>query len=257
MTQRKPRPRICGALIVLALLAAGCAAGVLPAVHSEAERLNLARRMMEQRKYASAIELLKGYVQNNAGSASVDEAIYLLGDAYLKTREWPLASVEFERLVRDYPESDSTPAAAFRLGEAMFGQARPPDFDQEYTVKAIEQWRSYRRDYPGHWLNDEADRRIAAARNRLGRKLLDTGNLYLKLKLPAPARSYFERIEAEFEPSLLRGEAELGIAECDARLGRVDEALERLAAIEREHAGQPLAAKAAEARARLERKHRK
>lgn len=242
------------ALLVLAAIAAGCAASVLPAIHSEPERLNVARRMLEQRKYVAAIELLKVYVQNNAGSAEVDEAVYLLGEAYLRTKEWPSAAVEFERLIRDYPESDSTPSASFRLGEALFGQARPPDFDQEYTVKAIDQWRRYRSDHPGHWLNDEADRRIDFARNRLGNKLLSTGRLYLKLKLPGPARAYFERIELEFAPSLLRGEAELGLATCDAMEGHRDAALERLAAVERDYAGQPLASRAAHERAHLSRK---
>lgn len=245
------------ALLLLAAIAAGCAASVIPAIHSEPERLNVARRMVDQRKYLAAIELLKGYVQNNAGSAEVDEAIYLLGTAYLRSKEWPSAAVEFERLIRDYPESDSTPSASFRLGEALFGQARPPDFDQEYTVKAIDQWRNYRSDHPGHWLNDEADRRIDFARNRLGNKLLSTGRLYLKLRLPGPARAYFGRIEREFSPSLLRGEAEVGLAGCDAMEGRRDEAIERLAAIEREYAGQPVAAKAAHERARLSRKSKK
>ena len=55
--------------------------------------------------------------------------------------------------MRDYPESDSTPSAAFRLGEAWYGQARPPDFDQEFTTKALAQWRNYHDTYPDHWLS--------------------------------------------------------------------------------------------------------
>lgn len=253
MIVRRSRWRSCAALLVLAAIAAGCSAGVMPAVHSEAERLSLAQRMLDQHKYPSAIELLKGYIQNNAGSADVDQAIFLLGEAYLRTKEWPSAAVEFERLMRDYPESDSTPSASFRLGEATFGQARPPDFDQEHTVKAIEQWRNYRRDYPGHWLNDEADRRIAVARNRLGTKLLSTGRLYIKLRLPGPARAYFERVENEFAPSVLRGEAEFGLVQCDLQEHKQAEAIERLAAIEREYPGQPIAQRAASQRAQLTR----
>jgi outer membrane protein assembly factor BamD len=256
MTAPRFRPRAVVALLALAAAAAGCAASVIPAIHSEGERLQVARRLLEQHKHLAAIEVLKTYVQNNAGSAEVDQGIYLLGEAYLRTKEWPLAAVEFERLIRDYPESDSTPAAAFRLGEALFGQARPPDFDQEYTVKAIEQWRGYRRDYEGHWLNDEADRRIDFARNRLGTKLLDTGRLYVQLRLPGPARVYFERIEQEFGPSLLRGEARIGLARCDVLEGRRDAALARLETIEREYAGQPPAARARREREKIARRGR-
>ena len=93
-----------------------------------------------------------------------------------------MAAGDFERLMRDYPESDSTPSASFRLGEALWGQSRPSDFDQESTHKALEQWEQYQRQYPGHWLNAEAERAVNRARSRLASKLLDTGNLYLKLR---------------------------------------------------------------------------
>ena len=128
-------PLVWVAGVFLGLWLAGCGASVLPAVHSEAERLTLARRLMQQHHYANAIDLLKGYIDTNAGSADIDAAIYLLGECYLRTKDWALASTEFERLLRDYPESDSGGAASFGLGDALFGQARGPDFDQEETTK--------------------------------------------------------------------------------------------------------------------------
>jgi outer membrane assembly lipoprotein YfiO len=253
-------PRIllrAAAAVALAVLAFGCAGSLLPTVHSQAERLALARRLMEQKKWVSATELVKSYIQNNAGSAEVDQAIYLLGECYLRQKDWGSAAVEFERLIRDYPESDSTPAASFRLGEALYGQARPPDFDQEYTNKALSQWDLYLRSYPGHWLNGEAERKIALGRGRLGIKLLNTGRLYVKLKLPGPARVYFQRVDQDFGDTVLRGEARLGLALCDALDGRREQALDELSAIEAEFVGQPAAAHAARERARLERRHRR
>src|SRR6185295_15810938 len=104
-------------------LLAGCGASTLSAIHSESERLGSARRMYAERQYGQAIELLKTYVENNAGSADVDEALYLLGDSYLHVNDAIAAQTEFERLLRDYPESDSSAAASFRLGEALYRQA--------------------------------------------------------------------------------------------------------------------------------------
>src|SRR5512144_1109547 len=104
---------LCAALAALGASLAGCAAVSRPSVHSEPERLELARREAKNRDWLSAIELLKTYIERNAGSAQVDEAIYLLGDCYLKTKDYPNAAVEFERLQRDYPESDSSAAASF------------------------------------------------------------------------------------------------------------------------------------------------
>src|SRR5215813_4189577 len=125
--------RLATPLILLTLV--GCGASVLPSIHSESERLAVARRLHDQGEYTTAIELLKTYVVNNAGSVEVDHAIYLLGHCYLKTKDWVSATGEFERLLRDYPESDSSAAARFGLAEAQFGQARPPDFDQDHTER--------------------------------------------------------------------------------------------------------------------------
>jgi len=226
---------------------------MMPAVHSDAERLELARRLARERDWVNALALLKPYIDRNAGSASVDEAIYLLGECYLYTKDYPNAAVEFERLERDYPESDSSGAAAFRLGEALFGQSRPPDFDQEFTAKALEQWQRYRRDYPGHWLEAEADRRIATCRARLASKLLSTAELYLKLRQIEPARVYFRRVEEEYADTPLVGDAMIGGARCDALQGRTAEAIAYLKELETRFAGQPLGARAAQERARIER----
>lgn len=241
------------AVFLLALSVAGCAAGTLPPVHSDAERLDLARRQIQKRDWVNAMALLKPYIERNAGSASVDEAIYFLGECYLHTKDFPNAAVEFERLERDYPESDSSAAAAFRLGEALFGQSRPPDFDQEFTAKALEQWQRYRRDYPGHWLEVEADQRIATCRARLASKLLSTADLYLKLRQIEPARVYYRRVEEEYGDTPLLCDAMIGVARCDALKGRTAEAIAYLKELETCFAGQPCGARAAQERARIER----
>ncbi len=50
------------AVLVLGVALAGCSAGTMPAVHSESERLELARRAMARRDYTVSIEMLKAYV---------------------------------------------------------------------------------------------------------------------------------------------------------------------------------------------------
>jgi outer membrane protein assembly factor BamD len=236
-----------------ALGLAGCTAGIMPAVTSEADRLAQAREAMAKRHYNISIELLKSYVANNAGAARVDEAIVLLGESYLSIKEWASAQIEFERLLRDYPESDSAAAASYQLGAALWGQARKPDFDQEFTRRALAQWESYRRAYPDHWRAGEADRHIAEARNRLAVKLVNTGRLYLRLRLAEPARAYFQRAMDEYADTPAVGDAWIGLALADALDGKRSEAIERLRRIEAEHPGTPLAARAAEERSRIER----
>jgi len=240
-------------MLLLGLALAGCGAGVLPPIRSEEERLAVARQLLDRGEYVAATELLRTYVANNAGGADVDQAIYLLGHAHLKTKDWVAAAGEFERLLRDYPESDSSAAARFGLAESQFAQSRPPDFDQEYTHRALDEWRRYLEAFPGHWQNDAARERILACRTRLADKLVRTGALYLKLSLPKPARVYFERVTTEYQDTVWVAEAEMGLAMCEAREGRRPEAIARLASIEARYPGQPIANRAARERKRLER----
>ncbi|MEQ1833306.1 MAG: outer membrane protein assembly factor BamD [Candidatus Eisenbacteria bacterium] len=234
-------------LVLLALLA-GCGGSVLPQVHDEGGRLELARRLYAKGDATLAVEVLAPFSTSGSGSGNVDEAVYLLGLCHLKLKDWLAAQGDFERLQRDYPESDSAASAVFRRGEALWGQSRGPDFDQEFTLKALEQWMTFRREHPGHWLAPEATRRIAEARFRLATKLYRTGDLYVKLKDYGSARSYFRNVLTEYSESTLYGDALIGWAVATARLGQRDSALTVLREFEAEYAGQPAALKSARTR---------
>jgi outer membrane assembly lipoprotein YfiO len=240
--------------VLLPLALAGCAAHVVSDVRNETERLTAGKRSLERHQYTDAINHFKIYIANSQGQAQVDEVIYLLGTAYLDSKQYPLAQGEFERVLRDYPESDSAGAASFKLGEALIGQSRPRDFDQEYTERAVEQWDAYLRGYPDHWLNAEAQRRLLIARTRLGRKMNDAAILYVKLKQYEPANVYFERVIREYGDTPAGSEAELGLARLDARRGRTAEAIQRYQAIEARYPGQQVAKDAAKERARVEKR---
>jgi len=248
----------CTRLLALAaglLALAGCgASSTIGRITSDADRLAVARDLHDHNNCTAAIELLKPYVASSAGTAQVDQGIYLLGSCYLKTKDWVLAQAEFDRLLRDYPESDSAGSASYGIGEALVGQSRPRDFDQEFTAKAIEQWERYLAGYPGHWRNEEARRRMLEARTRLAFKLMDTGALYIKQKLPEPARVYFQKVVDEYGDTPAGPEAEFGVAVAYEKMGRWVEAINRFREIESRYPGKELGRLAAQERRRLERR---
>jgi outer membrane protein assembly factor BamD len=245
------------ALAGLAGLLAGCGASTLPAVHSESERLALGSRALQNHEYNVAIELLKAYVASNSGGADVDQAIEMLGEANLHIKEWAEAQTQFERLLRDYPESDSAASASFHLAEALWGQSRGPAYDQEFTRKALEQYQTYLGAYPGHRLNGAAEMSIQRANERLATKLADAGRLYVKLQRIGPARVYFRRVLEEYPTTAAVADAELGLALADARDGKRDAAMTALRELQTRYAGKPVGERAGKELARLERQGRK
>lgn len=249
MTRRLQRACL---MLALGATLAGCSAGVLPQIHSDTGTMPVARRLYERGDLLNLVSLLTTYTTQQSGAADIDQAIELLGRARLRQREYALAQADFTRILRDFPESDSAASAAFLLGEALLGQSRPADFDQEFTLKALQQFMDYRRSHPDHWRAAEAVARIGECRTRLATKLVRTGDLYVSLGQWEPARVYYRNALSEYGESPVAGDALIGLAIVDARLGERPKALEALREIEREHPGTPLAEKAARTRQTIE-----
>lgn len=246
------RVRAAAAAAVLAALVAGCGAAVVPQIMSDASRLPLARSLYDKGDYSLAAEVLTSYAQSGAGNADIDEAIYLLGLTYLRQREWANAQVQFERILREYPESDSAASASYQLGEALFGQSRKSDFDQEFTLKALAQWQEFEKSWPQSAYSGMAGERIGECRARLARKLWRSGDLYLKQAYYRPAKLYFRSVLEEYADTPVYGDALIGMALADARLGQKDSALTVLRSLEAQFAGKPLGLQAAKWRQKVE-----
>lgn len=246
------RLRSAFAAAAVAAVVAGCGAAVVPQIMSDSSRLPLAQKLYDKGDYALAVQVLSTYAQSGAGNADIDEAIYLLGLTYMRQREWANAQVQFERVLRDYPESDSASSASYRLGEALFGQSRPADFDQEFTLKALARWEEFVKSEPAHPYAALAAERIGECRTRLARKLWRSGDVYLKQALYQPAKRYFQSVIDEYADTPIYGDALIGRALTDARLGHKDSALAVLRGLEAEFAGKPLGIEAARARAKVE-----
>lgn len=240
------------AAAALAALVAGCGAAVVPQIMSDSSRLPLARSLYDKGDYSLAAEVLSAYAQSGAGNADIDEAIYLLGMTYLRQKEWASAQVQFERILRDYPESDSASSASYQLGEALYGQSRKSDFDQEFTLKALGQWEEFAKSWPESHYAGPARERIGACRTRLARKLWRSGDLYLKQAYYQPAKLYFRSVIDEYSDTPVYGDALIGMALADARLGQKDSALTVLRGLETDFAGKPLGEQAGKWRQKVE-----
>jgi len=240
------------ATFALGATLAGCSAGVLPQIHSDTGTMPVARRLFERGDLLNVVTLLTTYTTTQSGAADIDEALELLGRARLRQREYAGAEADFARVLRDFPESDSAASAAYLMGEALLGQSRAADFDQEFTLKALQQWMDYRSAYPSHWRAAEATRRIGECRTRLATKLVHTGDLYVRLGQWEPARLYYRNALSEYGESPVAGDALIGLAMVDARLGERAKAIAALREIEAEHPGTPLAIKASRTRRQIE-----
>jgi outer membrane protein assembly factor BamD len=179
-----------------------------------------------------------------------------LGDTYLGERSgesFVLAINEFREFLNFYPTHPDAHYAQFKLAMAHFYQMRAPMRDQTETRDAIRELQAYVTRFPDKPLIDEARQKLREARDRLadwdsgvalhyfrikwypgvvGRlvPLLASdpeytrrdavyfylGESLLKIKRPAEALPYFERLVKEFEQSEHLEQAKKRIAELKA-----------------------------------------
>ena len=144
-------------------------------------------------------------------SDRVDDAIYLLGMCHQKTGEHLLARDEFDRLLRDFPQSAHREEAEFERAMGWLEDSHSPALDSEPTQRALDNFHSYLKNYPDGTHKAEAEKYVRFCLDRLANKAYLNGNTYLALKQPAAARVYFEKslqilADSQVEPEVYFGE---------------------------------------------------
>jgi len=171
---------------------------------------------------------LKAYVEQYPGTDRTDDALYYLGLAYFQTKDYALASTQFDRLTRDFPQSTMQPDAMFYLARCDDLDSRPAPLDQTETQRAIDRYQQFPAAYPDHAHSGEAKQRMQALRDRLAEKRFRNGRLYTKLKQPQAAAIYLRELIDDFPESRWAGDAAVLLAEQLVKLGKREEAIEAL-----------------------------
>jgi len=208
-----------GRLVLPVVLSALCLPGVpgcggsSPPVRMDPEdQLEFCRRTCEQGKPLTAIPSLQDLVLNYPGTPEGVEAQYLLGESYRRTEQYDLARKAYQDLVREYPNSTYRDEAQLKIGVTYFEESLPPEYDQEMTYKAMEEFEVFLADYPNSPVRGEAEDWLRMCREKLAKKMYLNGKLYLKMGYTAAARHTFQRILDRHPASESAAPAILGIA---------------------------------------------
>lgn len=227
MIRRSRTVSFLAALAALATLAAGCG-GSLKEQQSGVADYEHGKAAFDQSNWYDAIADLKTYVEQYPGTEKTDDALYYLGEAYFRNKDFALASGQFDRLIRDFPQSPLQPDALFLLARCDDVTSRPPSNDQTETLRAIDRYRQFLDTYPEHAKASEARERLAALRERLAEKRFRNGRLYAKLHQIAAASFYLEGVLKDYAETRWAGDAALLLAEIYVRQGKRDEAIAAL-----------------------------
>jgi outer membrane protein assembly factor BamD len=196
---------------------------------------------LNSKKWLSAREFFKQVTESYTASPFRPDAKLGIGDTYLgegTSEALVLAINEFTEFLSFYPTNRRADYAQFKLGMAHFRQMRLPQRDQTETRAALREFETFVARYPSSSLMADGKAKLRETRDRLSEADYQVGYFYyrqkwypgaidrfksvlkddpeftgrdsvyfyladalVKVKLPAEALPYLEKLVQEFEKS--------------------------------------------------------
>jgi len=150
---RMPLRKILPGLFCIAITLSSCSSSKLPVAQvstvSQAEsRYQQATELIARKKYNKAIEVLESLLFSTRASNLEDDVLHSLANSYYQKKQYLLAADMYRRLLQQTPDSPFAKSAQFQLAKSYEKLSPFYELDQEYTVKAINEFATYLDEYP-------------------------------------------------------------------------------------------------------------
>ncbi len=150
---KKSALRILPGILCLALPLSSCsssksASTAAMTVTPAEQRYREATERIEKKNYDKAILILEPLMFSTRATDMEDDVLNALADSYFKTKEYILAADTYRRLLQQTPDSPYARNAQFQLARSYEKLSPYHELDQEYTVKAINEFTTYLDQYP-------------------------------------------------------------------------------------------------------------
>ena len=181
-------------IITFFLFFIGCSSSLPDESLPLADHLKIGMDFLDQGKFVKAQDEFKFILSRGTGTDYGDDAQFFLAEAYFLNEQYMLSIQEYENLTRKMAFSPFFEKARFRICEAY--RIESPNYynDQSYTEKALERYREFLDDFPESEHSKTVSESMSVLRNKLAKKLYETGILYMKMDEFEPARMSFNQV---------------------------------------------------------------
>ena len=179
----------------VALGTAGCGGVYAPKrINVAGDKLALAGRLFEERKYGDAALEYKDFLATFAGDERCDFAQFGLAESYRMERQYALAEVEYRILINDYNYSEYVDDAFFLEGLCAFKQSPRVERDQTKSYEALDRLNRFVQLFPTSSRLEEAKAVLHEIHVKLGEKEFLNAKLYFSRKRYEAASIYFNKV---------------------------------------------------------------
>lgn len=210
-------------IIYLLIMFSSCSKQALAPLEPEDE-FERAMGFFNNKKYALAIQSFEKIIFYHASTEFVDDAQFYLAKAYFEKKDYNQAITEFEYLIKNFPNTPFLEQSYLLRAKAYFLKAPGYEKDQAETREAISLLDDFLTRFPVSSFSDTAKALILQARNRLAKKELENGRLYLKMKEYDSAILYFKYVIENYPETPSANESKFLLAQTYEKLGRKEEA---------------------------------
>lgn len=227
---RRRRDRRRTGLVLAGLLIFSCGCGGTSArfegLGPEGDFLE-AKELFDRGRCLQAIQIFESFLSENPGSSRVDDALYYLGLSRKCLDEHILAREEFDRLLREFPQSEFREDAEWERALSFYERRHSPDRDPEPTEQSVRAFEAYLRHYPSGAHAETARELLRASYNDLAVKAYENGLTYLRTLGKAKASTiYFEKSIELLGDSSVAHRAMASLIKAYAKSGEPGKALE-------------------------------
>ncbi len=180
--------------LILLLFFIGCASSLPDESLPLADHLKIGMDFLDEEKFVKAQDEFKFILSRGTGTEYGDDAQFFLAESYFLNEQYILSIQEYENLTRKMAFSPFFEKARFRICEAF--RIESPNYynDQSYTEKALERYREFLDDFPDSEYSKTVSSSMDVLRNKLAKKIYETGILYMKMDEFEPARMSFNQV---------------------------------------------------------------
>jgi outer membrane protein assembly factor BamD len=186
-------------LILVFLLFSYCSKNTKPEITNPDEEFEQAVQYFEEEDYNKTINFLRYFFNRYPGSHWIDDAQFYYAESYYKLENYTDAISEFQFLLNNFPNSNWSELALLRKAQCLEKVAPIPQRDQTLTKEAIETYKEFIRKYPYSKYLEEAKAGKRKAEERINKKLLEIGEIYIKMGIGDAAIIYLKKVTEESE----------------------------------------------------------
>ncbi len=183
-----------------------------------------AMEFFKNRKYDAAIQSFEKIIFYHAGSDFVDDAQFHLATAYFEKKDYLQAIAEYEYLIKNFPNTPFLEQSFLARAKAYFNKAPGYEKDQTETREAIALLDDFLTRFPNSNYGDTAKILILQARNRLAKKELENGKLYMKIKEYDSSILYFKYVIENYPETPSADETKFLLGQIYEKVGNKQEA---------------------------------